>query len=99
MTAALGLSATTACAAGWSLEQLGAMDGAAELLHAEETCGMRLDAKALNLWLESKNVLSPDALSRINFNLDTLKRSNKTLTENQCALAKASAKSIGALVE
>ncbi|PZR81667.1 MAG: hypothetical protein DI537_37880 [Stutzerimonas stutzeri] len=75
------------------------MEGAADLLFAEKKCGFRIDMDHLNRWLETRGVMSPDALDYINSTYERAIRVNRELTENQCALAKASAKSIGALAE
>lgn len=92
-------------ASGQSMKEMGQMvdsmmvsQGVAGIIHAQDQCGFTIDTDALNRYLESRDMLTPEAMARIDMDIQLAGYGDDAkLSPTQCSMKKASAKSMGVL--
>ena len=74
-----------------------ALNGVASVLHGQKMCGFEVSPDALNRYLDERGLLTPDALAKIDAELDWARRARRELTQTECGIRQAVAKKMGVL--
>lgn len=94
MLAVAGTLATSAPAKELDVNDMLAVQGIGSVLAAAKQCGFEIDEAALNKYMESRGILTPEALAIINVQVSY--GQEEEFTPAQCAIHRGFAASIGA---